>query len=236
SPLLLPLLALVAPVFACSSSKPVATARTSPLCPATGRCVVVDPSDRETDIAAAFATVKDGDTIVFLAGSSALTNQLALGTANGVSVLGSGIDATVLDFHGQKAGEDGLFAQSVNDLRFEGFTVKDTPGNGITVLGVTGATFRALHVAWTAGDGTDGAYGLYPVQSTNVLIEGCTVQGASDSGVYVGQSTSIVVRHNTVLGNVAGIEIENSFDADVYEHESHHNTAGILVFDLPALQ
>ena len=104
------------------------------------------------------------------------------------------------------------------------------------MLGVTGATFRALHVAWTAGDGTDGAYGLYPVQSTNVLIEGCTVQGASDSGVYVGQSTSIVVRHNTVLGNVAGIEIENSFDADVYENESHHNTAGILVFDLPGLQ
>ena len=83
---------------------------------------------------------------------------------------------------------------------------------------------------------SDGAYAIYPVQSSDVLIEDCTVSGASDSGIYVGQSQDIVVRNNTATLNVAGIEIENSFDADVYGNDSHDNTAGILVFDLPGLQ
>jgi parallel beta-helix repeat protein len=82
----------------------------------------------------------------------------------------------------------------------------------------------------------DGPYGLYPVQSKNVLIEGCSISGASDSGIYIGQSQQIVVRNNQAFSNVAGIEIENSFFADVYGNYAHDNTAGILVFDLPDLQ
>ena len=39
-----------------------------------------------------------------------------------------------------------------------------------------------------------------------------------------------------MFSNVAGIEIENSFFADVHDNTSHDNTAGILVFDLPGLQ
>lgn len=36
-----------------------------------------------------------------------------------------------------------------------------------------------------------------------------------------------------VTENVAGIEIENTIDADVFENTAINNTAGILVFDLP---
>jgi parallel beta-helix repeat protein len=74
------------------------------------------------------------------------------------------------------------------------------------------------------------------VQSTNVLIESCLATGASDSGIYVGQSNQVVVRKNEARENVAGIEIENTFFADVYGNDAHDNTAGILVFDLPELQ
>jgi uncharacterized repeat protein (TIGR03806 family) len=59
------------------------------------------------------------------------------------------------------------------------------------------------------------------------------VRGASDAGVYVGQSENIIVRRNHVYENVAGIEIENSKFADVYENRATGNTGGILVFDLP---
>jgi parallel beta-helix repeat protein len=48
------------------------------------------------------------------------------------------------------------------------------------------------------------------VQSTNVLIDKCSVSGTSDSGIYVGQSQHVVVRNNTVFDNVAGIEIDNT--------------------------
>jgi parallel beta-helix repeat protein len=68
-----------------------------------------------------------------------------------------------------------------------------------------------------------------------VLIEHSISIGASDAGIYVGQSNDIVVRYNEVYDNVAGIEIENSNNAEVYENYSHGNTGGILVFDLPDL-
>jgi parallel beta-helix repeat protein len=233
-------------------------AATSALCTGKGRCVAITSAAKETDISAAFASTMAGDTIAFGPGTYTFRNQLALGTANGVTVIGSGEGQTILDFTGQVAGEDGLFAASISDVVFEGFTVQNTPGNGIKTEGVTGVTFRNLAVTWlglnsTDGGGaadwdsgpdgpppppgiSDGAYGLYPVQSKNVLIEHCAISGASDSGIYIGQSQEIVVRDNEAFANVAGIEIENSFFADVHDNYAHDNTAGILVFDLPGLQ
>jgi parallel beta-helix repeat protein len=54
-----------------------------------------------------------------------------------------------------------------------------------------------------------------------------------DTGIYVGQSTQIVVRDSEAFGNVSGIEIENSTDALVENNYAHDNTGGILVFVLP---
>jgi parallel beta-helix repeat protein len=61
------------------------------------------------------------------------------------------------------------------------------------------------------------------------------VRGASDAGIYVGQSSNIIVRNSIVEYNVAGIEIENSSGADVYGNIARNNTGGVLVFDLPDL-
>jgi parallel beta-helix repeat protein len=61
------------------------------------------------------------------------------------------------------------------------------------------------------------------------------VKGASDAGIYVGQSRNIIVRNSLAMYNVAGIEIENSYNADVYSNRSVRNTGGILIFDLPNL-
>ena len=91
-------------------------------------------------------------------------------------------------------------------------------------------------MTWTAGPRADnGAYGIYPVESTNVLIDGCKVSGASDAGIYVGQSNHITVRNSIAEANVAGIEIENSRNALVENNLATRNTGGILVFDLPSL-
>ena len=82
---------------------------------------------------------------------------------------------------------------------------------------------------------TNGAYGIYPVESKNVLVDSVVVRGASDAGIYVGQSDNIIVRESLVMENVAGIEIENSYNADVHDNIATHNTGGVLVFDLPDL-
>jgi parallel beta-helix repeat protein len=51
----------------------------------------------------------------------------------------------------------------------------------------------------------------------------------------VGQSQNIIVRNSRAEMNVAGIEIENSYDADVVGNTATNNAGGILVFDLPDL-
>ena len=93
-----------------------------------------------------------------------------------------------------------------------------------------------MRVAWTGGSQTtNGAYGIYPVKSKNILIEDSSSWGASDAGIYVGQSTNVIVRRCHAEQNVAGIEIENTINADVYENVATGNTGGILVFNMPNL-
>jgi len=122
------------------------------------------------------------------------------------------------------------------NIVLEKFTVQDSKGDAIKAQYVDGIVFRSVKTEWTGGPKeTNGAYGLYPVQCTNVLIEFSVAIGASDAGIYVGQSNDIIVRHSTAYHNVAGIEIENSFDAMVYANYTYENTGGILVFDLPDL-
>jgi parallel beta-helix repeat protein len=157
-------------------------------------------------------------------------------SVDNIVLRGQGMSAdggTVLNFAGQTSGSQGIFGTG-NNFVVEDLAVEDTPGDGIKVEGSNGVTFRRVRVEWTNGpDEDNGPYGLYPVQTRNVLIEDCEVRGASDAGVYVGQYEIIIVRRNYVYENVAGIEIENSKFADVYDNNTTGNTGGILVFDLP---
>lgn len=216
----------------CSSSS---SSSDAPTCPAGVACVALGASGGEAPLASAFAQAKNGTLILLGPGTFKMTNALAL-QANDVTVRGAGIDKTILDFSGQKAGSEGVFAQNVTNLTLEGFTVADAPGNGVKVLGGTGVVMRKLKAVWNGPErSAHGPYGLYPVQSKNVLIEDCVAVGASDAGIYLGQSQKAVIRRNEAYENVAGIEVENTFEADVYENRSHDNTGGILVFDLPGL-
>ena len=132
-------------------------------------------------------------------------------------------------------GAQGLLVTS-NEVMLKDFAIINTKGDGIKTIGSEGIYFINLRTEWTGGpDSSNGAYGLYPVQSKNVLIDGCIAIGASDAGIYVGQSENIIVRNSRAEFNVAGIEIENSYYADVYNNIAQHNTGGILVFDLPDL-
>jgi uncharacterized repeat protein (TIGR03806 family) len=84
-------------------------------------------------------------------------------------------------------------------------------------------------------DSSNGGYAIYPVLSNNVLLDNVVSLGASDAGIYVGQSNDIIVKNSEALFNVAGYEIENSDRADMHDNVAHCNTAGFLVFDLPGL-
>jgi parallel beta-helix repeat protein len=154
---------------------------------------------------------------------------------------------------------NGVFAAGVNGLVFQSLEVSGGwDENGIFVTGANGVAFRDL--VTDGGDGTpacvggdnDGSactvpadctngvctdsvstYGIFPVESSNVLVELSSAENIRDAGIYVGSCFDYTVRYNTAVRNVAGIEIENSTNATVYGNYATGNVGGLLVFKLP---
>ena len=182
----------------------------------------------------ALILAQPGDEVVLGEGRFVLDDGLSL-DVDKVTLRGAGMNATVLDFTGQKGAGEGLLVTSDN-VTLRDFALENPHGDGIKSKGADNIVYQRVRVTWTGGPKeTNGAYGLYPVESNGVLIEGSEVSGASDAGIYVGQSKAITVRGNVARHNVAGIEIENSRDAVVEDNFVTGNTGGILVFDLPSL-
>ncbi len=177
---------------------------------------------------------KPGSVIEIPAGRYHLDRGLSL-RVNGVTIRGAGMEQTILSFRDQVAGPEGLLAQA-SDFTIEGLTIEDTKGDALKVNSGENITIRGVRVRWTDGPKTtNGAYGLYPVKTKNVLIENSQSFGAADAGIYVGQSRNVIVRGCRAEQNVAGIEIENTIDADVHDNVATGNTGGILVFNMPNL-
>ena len=196
---------------------------------------LIKPSENSyLDIQEALILAEPGDIIRLSAGIFTLEDSLSLDVP-GVQIEGEGMGQTILDFSNQLSGAQGLSVTSDN-VTLQDFAIQNAKGDAIKVKGVTNIKFLRVKTEWTNGPSSEnGAYGLYPVESKNVLIDGCVAIGASDAGIYVGQSQNIIVRNSRAEFNVAGIEIENSYFADVYNNTATNNTGGILVFDLPGL-
>ncbi len=206
-----------------------------PLAAVAGIIAVGAGPDAQERLQEALITAEPGDTVMLGTGTYTLTDGLTLDVA-GVTIRGTGSDASILDFTNQVSSGEGLLVTS-SQVVLEDFAVINAKGDGVKAKGADQFTVRRIRVEWTGGPNEkNGAYGIYPVESKYVLIADCVVKGAADAGIYVGQSEQIVVRDNLVEYNVAGIEIENSYFADVYGNMATHNTGGILVFDLPNLK
>jgi parallel beta-helix repeat protein len=175
-----------------------------------------------------------GDIIEIAAGVHELSRSLSL-NVSGVTIRGAGRDSSILSFKNQVQGAEG-FIVAADDFVIEDLAIEDTVGDALKINESNNVIVRRVRTEWTGGAlSSNGAYGIYPVQSNNILIDDVVVIGASDAGIYVGQSSQIIVRNSRAEYNVAGIEIENSTFADVYNNIATNNTGGILIFDLPNL-
>lgn len=215
--------------------KALALALLAAASPLAAKTITVAPgADAQERLQTALIEAQPGDTVQLAPGRYVLTDGLSL-DVDKVTVRGAGPDATVLSFKDQQASGEGLLVTS-DDVVLRDFTVEDTKGDGIKSKGADRIVYHNVRVEWTGGPNEkNGAYGVYPVSSSDVLVDRVTVRGASDAGIYVGQSKNIVVRNSTAEFNVAGIEIENSYNADVHGNTARKNAGGILVFDLPNL-
>lgn len=238
----LKLLSLVALLFSCGCGRPAVDAVDND---DSSRDVVSESTDStvitfepgpevQKKVLEELILAEPGTVFQFEAGVFHFTEGLSL-TVQDVTIRGRGMDKTVLSFKEQEAGAEGLYITSDNVL-VEDLAIEDTKGNGMKSLKANNIVIRRVRAEWTGGPkATNGAYGLYPVSSENVLVEDCVAIGGSDSGIYVGQSRNVIVRNCKASYNVAGIEIENCHNAEVYGCEATKNTGGILVFDLPDL-
>lgn len=197
-----------------------------------------DNVTRLTDVAAdlqlALLEATPGDIIELPAGTFHFDRGLTLSVDN-ITLRGAGINDTVLSFRDQVAGADGLLVTG-NHFTIEDLAIEDSIGDALKVRGGEHIVIRRVRTEWTRGPHVDnGSYGIYPVQTRHTLVEDSVAIGASDAGLYIGQSENVIVRNNRVEYNVAGIEIENSVGADVYGNVAVNNTGGILVFNMPNL-
>jgi parallel beta-helix repeat protein len=143
---------------------------------------------------------------------------LIIGASNGV----------VIQNPGEK--ENGITVTDKGDgFVLKNVTVKNFGVNGVLLDHVNG--FLLSHV--TAVD--NGAYGLFPEFCTNGVVDHCTASGHSDTGIYVGQSSNIVMSFNTAFANVNGLEVENSKHVIVTFNKSFNNSAGLAIILLPGL-
>ena len=141
----------------------------------------------------------------------------------GLTVNGAGV---VIQNPGDE--EDGIVVNDAGDgFTLQNVTVKNFEENGVVLDSVD--NFKISYV--TAID--NGEYGIFPVHSSQGLIDHCIVSGHSDTGIYVGQSDDVRMQFNTAYGNVNGLEIENSSNVTAAYNNSYDNVAGILIDVLP---
>lgn len=178
----------------------------------------------------------DGDTILLPEGNFRFSRSLSVDDKKNLVIKGAGMDKTILSFKDQIDGAEGIKINRCTHIRLLDFTLQDAKGDCLKILNTEGLFMERVKTEWTAKPNPkNGAYGIYPVSCKGVMIDGCVAIGASDAGIYVGQSYDVTVRNCTARYNVAGIEIENCVNADVYNNTATENTGGILVFDLPEL-
>lgn len=201
--------------------------------------VLIQPgNDAEKQAQEALILAEAGDIIEFAEGTFEFKGTLSLSGIADITIRGKGMDKTILNFTGQRSGSGGEGIK----IKGDNFTIVDlciqnAPGDAIKVEDSKRVTFRRVKTTWTRGPSEqNGAYGIYPVLCSDVLIEHCVAECASDAGIYVGQTERAIVRYNKAERNVAGIEIENTIGADVYENDAANNTGGMLVFSLPGLK
>ena len=135
-------------------------------------------------------------------------------------------DYPVLD--GQGVLSEGVIA-SGNNFTVGLLKTINYTDNGVLVEGANGVHFHDL-IAENVG-----TYGVYPVKSTNVLIERVEVTGVDDAGIYAGQCENVIVRDSVVYGNVIGIELENTYNGEIINNHAYDNSVGIFVVILPQL-
>lgn len=179
-----------------------------------------------TTIQAAVDAASPGDTVVVPAGTY---REVVAVTKSGITIVGEA--GAVLDGTGLGA-TVGVRVRSTDgsrltDFTLEGFEIRGYTVSGVLLRGVDG--FRL-----TEGHYVDNPlYGIFPIASTDGRVDHNEVSGSFDSGIYIGQSTDILIDQNVAHDNTVGIEVELASRVTVRDNVATANSVGAIVFAIP---
>ena len=162
-------------------------------------------------------------TLVLGAGTFEFDNAVTI-RANGISLIGQGIEETVLAFGSGTTQFNGVDVVG-DDFLVQDLTVLDAPKDGIRVEDSDGVTFRRIRATWTnEGDMNNGAYCIYPVKSQNELVEdsliGCPGNAAALRHVAAPQMDAYGERVRVVVAATAEsrpVSVEDAGDSIAHE-------------------
>ena len=130
-------------------------------------------------------TAQPGDVITIPAGVHSINRGLSL-NVSGVTLRGEGMDKSILSFKNQLQGAEGLLVNA-SDFTIEDLAIEDAAGDGLKINEGRNIIIRRVRAEWTNGpDEKNGAYGIYPVQVENLLLEESVAIAASDAGLVRG--------------------------------------------------
>lgn len=189
-------------------------------------------ADFENELVEVLAKAEPGDELLLPQGRFEMTRQLVV-LASDVTIRGQGSDITTLDFNRQAMGAQGVLVLG-NRVEIADVRIANSPGDGLVARDVRGFRVSRVAVEWDGAlSSTNGAYGIYPVLSQGIEIRDCLTKGASEAGIYVGQSSDAIVEGNRAEGNLVGIDIENSQNVIVRGNRLQGNSIGIVVSTRP---
>jgi parallel beta-helix repeat protein len=182
-----------------------------------------------TTIQAAVDGAQSGDTVLV---PPSIYRENVLVTKDNITIVGS--RGAVMNGTGL-SGNTGIRvapmapATSVNGFTLSGLRIQNYNRNGVLLL-------RADNFHITEGVYADnGEYGIFPILSSNGLIDFNHVSGSDDTGIYVGQSHDLIIEDNHTSDCTLGIEIENSSRIVVRDNTAVENSIGIAVQLVPGL-
>ena len=142
-----------------------------------------DYIDIEDQLVEQFILAKDSSVIELPAGHFLLSQSLSIDGKSHLTICGKGMDKTVLSFKGQQSGAEGLKITNCKNIVIEDFAIEDAAGDNLKVSETDSLVIRRIRSAWTGRVSVEnGAYAIYPVLSSNVIIEDCEAIGSSDAG------------------------------------------------------
>ncbi|MBT8102423.1 MAG: hypothetical protein KJO95_05595, partial [Gammaproteobacteria bacterium] len=132
--------------------------------------VVDPPTAYQKQLQTQLINARPGDVITIPAGVHTINRGLSL-NVSGVTLRGEGMDRSILSFKNQVQGAEGLLVNA-SDFTIEDLAIEDTAGDGLKINEGRNVIIRRVRTEWTNGpDEKNGAYGIYPVQIENLLLE-----------------------------------------------------------------